>query len=197
VRAIRCLVLAALVVRCVADGAPAVAQSMWTRIWENTQLRQNTNVKRDIAKPAFVTFTLPKDGPNTYQIGLGVLAPVVSTTLFEVDTLLDYQRNNAVDAAQNVLKAGTAGEWQWRAMGTHEAHNSGLLAFRGDFKDDARKKSKGWQTAIGYTHVFEGPRVFPHPDDVFPLGNALDLVYFPYGKSRLRCIPYRCSRAGE
>jgi hypothetical protein len=152
----------------------------WSKIWEKTQVRQNTDVKKDIAKPAFVTFTVPKASANTYQIGLGVLSPLVSKTLFKVDALVDYQRNNAIDEGQNTFKAGATGEWQLRAMEANGRRNSGLVSFRGNFKNDALKTSKGWQAAVGYTHLFEGSRAFPHPNEVFPFGNALDLVYFPY-----------------
>lgn len=147
--------------------------------WQQLQIRQNTNTRRDIAKPAFVMFTIPEDAAATYQIGVGLLAPVVSTTLVDVDVLADYQRNNAVDKAQHVFRTGVTGEWQAWEMAADLKHHAPLFSFRGDFKNDAGKSSRDWQAAIGYTHLFQGQRRFAHPNLPYRFGTSLELLYVP------------------
>jgi hypothetical protein len=61
------------------QGAASTANDAWATFWKHLQIRQNTNVKKDIAKPAFVTLTIPDEGDRTYQIGFGALASVLST----------------------------------------------------------------------------------------------------------------------
>jgi hypothetical protein len=165
-----------------AQEAPQ-APGPWGRFWSQVQLRQNTNVKKDIAKPAFISVTAPKEGADVLQIGAGVLAPVSSGTFFDLDALIDYQRDNTNQKEQDAFKAGATGEWRLAEMSTaSNRRNTGVVTFRGNFKNDAIKTSKGWQAALGYTHLFNGQRRFPHPNLPYRFGGRegwLEVVYFP------------------
>jgi hypothetical protein len=162
-------------------ASPAFAQIPASKeIWKHLEIRQNTNVKRDVAKPAFVTFTIPDEGANTYQIGLGALWALESTDLFDIDALVDYQRNNASDSEQDVLKLGATGERQLWAMSNDGHHQVPLITFRGDFKRDGVKEVNGWQGAVGYTHLFRGARPAYVPNVPHRFGKALETFYVPY-----------------
>jgi len=161
--------------------APAATQGTASNFWKRLEIRQNTNVKRDVAKPAFITFTVPDEGSNTYQIGLGALVPLKSTDLFDLDALIDYQRNNATDSEQDVLKVGATGERQVWAMETGGHQQAPLITFRGDFKRDGVKETNGWQGAVGYTHLFRGAHSAIVPNLPHRFGKALETLYMPYG----------------
>ncbi len=168
-----------------APPAPPSAPNLWESLTRRIELRQNTNVKKDIAQPAFITFTKPDDGPGTYQIGAGILAGIVPGTGFDLDGLLDYQRNTAVDKEQDVFKTGVTG--YWRPLDVVAQGNSPLISFRTNFKNDGVKGNRGWQYAAGYTHLFAGRHTVPVPNQPFrfgsPSGNrvaGLELIYFPY-----------------
>jgi hypothetical protein len=140
-------------------------------------------VKRDIAKPAFFSITNPKDGKRILQIGAGVLAPVVSGTFFDLDALLDYQRDSTTDKEQDSFKAGATGEWRFSEMSlATNRHDTAILTLRGDFRNDVIKTTKGWQVAAAYTHLFEGQKGFPRPNLPFRFGGSngwLEMVYSP------------------
>jgi len=164
--------------------APSVAiaqtpkPSVWATLASNTDVRQNTNVKKDIASPAFVTFTRPAGGTATRQIGIGILAGVFSKAGSGIDGLIDYQNNTAVSKEQDVFKLGASAHWRLTNLDKHAA--SPLLAFRSNFKNDAVKTSRSWQTAVGGTVLFKGSHVVPLPNVIRIFGNAFDFVYFPY-----------------
>jgi hypothetical protein len=165
--------------------SPPPASHWWETLTKRIELRQNTNTKKDIAQPAFVTFTNPDDKPTTYQIGVGVLASVCPGTGFDVDALLDYQRNTAVGKEQDAFKTGVTGYWRLRdavALG-----HSPLVSFRSNFKNDGVKDNQGWQNAVLYTHLFSGQHTFPMPGLPYRFGQAsgkrlaaLEMVYVPY-----------------
>jgi len=171
---------------CGAVSAPASASSSFLkRLVTTAEIRQNTNVKKDIAKAAFVTFTNPDEGPTTYQVGIGVLSSIWSHAGSDIDALVDYQRNTATDDEQDSFKAGGTG--YWRAMDLVAAGHSPIINGRSNFRNDGVKTTKAWQNAIGYTHLFSGAHKFPVPNAYIPIGKGsgnrtavLDVIYFPY-----------------
>jgi hypothetical protein len=157
----------------------------WERLTKTIEIRQNTNVKKDIAQPAFVTFTNPDEGPTTYQIGVGVLSSLFSRAGSDVDALVDYQRNTATDSQQDSFKFGATG--YWRALDLVAEGHSPLINSRSNFRHDGVKNTKSWQNAVGYTHLFSGAHKLPVPNAFFSMGtgsgnrtSVLDLIYFPY-----------------
>jgi hypothetical protein len=156
-------------------ASPTILETLGTWL----EVRQNTSVKKDVAKPAFVTVTNPVDGPATYQIGLGVLADAYSGTLFDIDALFNYQRNTAIDTTQDLLEGGATADWQWRAMNGKTVRSSPLLAFKAEFSRDAVAKTRGFQAAVGYTHLFAGKSGMPRPNAPFRVGDAFEILYVP------------------
>jgi hypothetical protein len=171
---------------CAAPSAQAQPKpSLWEAMTRRTEIRQNTNVKEDIAQAAFVTFTNPDEGPTTYQIGVGVLSSLWSGAGKDLDLLVDYQRNTVTDDEQDAFKAGLTG--YWRTQNVVSKGHSPLISARTNFANDGVESTRGWQTAAGYTHVFSGKQAFPVPNAYFSMGGGsssrtavLDLIYFPY-----------------
>ena len=172
------------------QAAASTSSDVWATFWKHLQIRQNTNVKKDIAKPAFVTLTIPDEGDRTYQIGFGALASVLSTSRVDLDALVDYQRNSAAASLQDVFKGGATGEWRLWSTSASGHHQTAILTYRGNYKNDNVKDSETWQGAIGYTHLFigaaqqrplpgEGLRPFIFPNLPRPFGSALEVTYFP------------------
>src|SRR5262245_14798308 len=168
-----------------APGATVGTSNLWETLTKRLEVRQNTNVKKDIAQPAFVTFTNPAEGPTTYLVGIGILSSLWSRAGSDVDALVDYQRNTATDDEQGSLKVGLTG--YWRARDVVAKGHSPLIAARTNYKNNGVKNTRGWQNAIGYTHLFSGVHPFPVPNHFFPIGKGsgnrtavLDLIYFPY-----------------
>ena len=65
--------------------------------------------------------------------------------------------------------------------------HSPLVTGRTNYKNDGVKHTRGWQTALGYTHLFTGAHKVPVPNAIFPIGKGsgnrtavLDLIYFLY-----------------
>ena len=65
--------------------------------------------------------------------------------------------------------------------------HSPLVTGRTNYKNDGVKHTRGWQNALGYTHLFTGAHKVPVPNAIFPIGKGsgnrtavLDLIYFPY-----------------
>ena len=159
---------------------PSLAQD-----FSRVQLRQNVSVKKDVAKPAFITATFPEEGGATHEIGIGILAdltPKSVSTLLMVDALVDYQRNTVIDKPQDMLKVGASGEWQLNAIdptAPGARFDSGLISFRANFANDRIKDKRGVQEAIYYTHVFVGRHQFPLPNDPFRFCECLEMEYSP------------------
>ena len=147
------------------------------------QVRQNVNVKKDIAKPAFLMITFPDEKPAIYQVGVGLLANIPTgkqSPLLTLSGLLDYQRNTAVSSQQDVLKAGFSGEWQMRAVDFVRRNNSGVVSFRTNFKTDRVKDTRGVQEALYYTHAFFGRGRAPLPNRPWrPANNLFEIEYSP------------------
>jgi hypothetical protein len=154
------------------------------------QIRQNVNVKKDVAKPSFLLVTLPQDKPAIYQMALGLLADMPTgkrSPLLSISGLLDYQRNSAVAAQQDVIKAGLSSEWQWvevdpsGSAGPGSRWHSSVLSSRVNFKSDRIKDTRGIQEALYYTHFFVGKneRRVPLPNRIWSAGHVLELEYSP------------------
>jgi hypothetical protein len=183
---------AALAVTCTAShaaaqGAAAAAapNNPWETLTKRVELRQNTNIKKDVAKPAFFTLTNPDDGLASHQIGVGVLTSLIARSGFDIDALVDYQRNTLTDKEQDSLKLGGTG--YWRTQDLIATGHSPLISFRSNYRNDGVKDTRGWQNAFGYTHLFAGATAFPLPNLPFHFGAgsgnrtaALELLYVPY-----------------
>ena len=173
---VRALTALALVL---GSSAPALAQGtqgFWIGLLERTEIRQNTNVKKDIDQPAFLTFTRPDGGPTSTQIGLGALVTLVAKKGLSVEALVDFQKNNAISKEQDARKIGASGFWR---IATNNPRHNPVVNFRSNYKNDRIKGTETWQNAFGGTVVFTGKWPFPVPNHLFPVGNAFDVVYFP------------------
>lgn len=161
--AVLCLPTAAALVCCV-WSRPASAQTVWDRF----VIRQNLDSKKEVAKPAFVELTVPKDKDPVYAVGIGVTYAAVARSLVTFGPSLEYVRNTTVDKEVNSTKLGAELEWQVRPTGRRvNRTQSPIVMARGGYKRDDVKDTAGATAAVSYTHLFIGPGPAFRPNIAF------------------------------
>jgi len=154
----------------------AGAQSFWDRLI----IRQNLDSKKDVPKPAFAQVTVPDEGDAVYNVGIGVTVAAVSTDLVTFGPAVEYLRNTQVSKAVDSPKVGAELQWQLREISAFTmTRTSGLLVGRATLRRDGVKDARGFQGAIGYTHVFSGVGPPFRPNVTFGSDSVATIVYSP------------------
>ncbi len=120
-------------------------------------VRQNTNLQKDVAKPAFVAAKFQNGEKPLYTVGVGVTCNLIDTTQTTFGPLAEALLNTSPnkDAAKS-FKLGFSLERQLLATepGGHRA--SPILLMEGTFKNDRVKRARSLELSAEFTSVFLG-----------------------------------------
>lgn len=155
-----------------------------TKFIERFTVRKSFQSKADLAAPAHITFSQPKEKSASWMVdaALGYSLLNHHNTLMSVMPFVEYHRNTLIDKAQNHWQVGISSEWQINNLSQKSWSPVFVYALR--YSSNQIQQHRAFQGNVYVTPIFKkkdmNPKYFWIPNHVVGLGNRFRFVYTPY-----------------
>lgn len=146
--------------------------------WQRIHVRHNLNSTKEVAQPAFLQGTAPREGRTTGAAGIGVRYDLVQHGSLTVGPFGEFLWNTMTDKEQDALRLGLDAEWQVWELGPDGRDYTAVVLGQLNTKRDAVAHTKAVQLTGSLTPVFTNRR-WPAPNTTWGIGRIAEVSWSP------------------